>query len=265
MKHRAALALACVVLASSARAVAQDRPFVFSLTTAPTTETMQIRADIDVGAGDGAFRSSQSNGPEQRVAVQLSKGRLTVIGRFDLASSPSTSSTSYETSQAAEALVSFGSKRLAVAAGGGVLHEATGVDVLLARVVAGRETDAWRAHGNMLLQAPISSTGRDAVDVLTTVVWARKITPALAVGVEAIGEDLEGFWEAREAEGGARLLVGPTIHVAPTGRSWQITATGGPTVHPSDTGRSSPALRDLPPTAKRVGYAVRTAFTIKVF
>ena len=32
---------------------------------------------------------------------------------------------------------------------------------------------------------------------------------------EVIGEDLEGFWEAEGAEGGARLLVGPSIRLAP--------------------------------------------------
>jgi hypothetical protein len=39
------------------------------------------------------------------------------------------------------------------------------------------------------------------------------------VGVEMIGEDLEGFWEPNEAEGGARLLIGPSMRVASPGHT----------------------------------------------
>jgi hypothetical protein len=80
-----------------------------------------------------------------------------------------------------------------------------------------------------------------------------------------VAEDLEGFWDPEEAEGGARLLLGPSLHFAPKGRIWQLTAAGGPAFHPSDTGRSSAALRDLPPTEKRVGYAARVGLTLRLF
>ena len=79
----------------------------------------------------------------------------------------------------------------------------------------------------------------------------------MSLGVEAIGEDLEGFWEADEAEGGARLLVGPSLHVSPHKQRWQLIATGGPLFHPTDTGRSSSAFRDLPPDTNRTSYAVQ--------
>jgi hypothetical protein len=138
------------------------------------------------------------------------------------------------------------------------------VDVLLGRIVGGRESEAWRLHGNLLFQKPLASD-RDAVDLITTVGWARKLTPAVALGVEGVGEDLEGFWDAEEAEGGARVLIGPSLHIAPVGRVWQVTATGGPAFHPSDTGRSSSALRDLPPTTKRTGYAARVGVTFRLF
>jgi hypothetical protein len=47
--------------------------------------------------------------------------------------------------------------------------------------------------------------------MLTTIGWARRITPAVSLGVEAIGEDLEGFWEHAEAE------VLPSTHLQPAG------------------------------------------------
>jgi hypothetical protein len=92
--------------------------------------------------------------------------------------------------------------------------------------------------------------------------WAQRRTSAVSLGVEAIGEDLEGFWEAEEAEGGARLLAGPSPRIAPAGRRWQFLATGGPLFHPSGTHRSSDAFRDLPPETRRVCYALKAALSI---
>ena len=84
----------------------------------------------------------------------------------------------------------------------------------------------------------------------------------MSLGVEAIGEDLEGFWDAEEAEGGARILAGPSLHISPTGRRWQMTATGGPVFHPSNSSRSSGAIRDLPPITTGTSYAVKASLSI---
>ena len=92
------------------------------------------------------------------------------------------------------------------------------------------------------------------------VAWSRRVSNAVAIGVEGIGDDLEGFWDASETEGGTRLLIGPSVHIAPRGRAWQLSAAGGPTMHPSDSGRSSAAVRDLPPTTRENGYAFRMSF-----
>jgi hypothetical protein len=257
------LGAGCLVLLSATSVLAQDRPFLFSVTTATADPSKTlIRIDYDVGAGERAFQSDTGNQPEQRVGVQATRGRFTMIGRVGLVAAGS----SYQSSQAGEVLVSLfpSSTAFTVAAGGGVQHEAGGVDVLLGRIVGGRESDTWRLHGNLLFQKPLV-TGRDAIDLITTVGWARKLTPAIALGVEGVGEDLEGFWDPLEAEGGARLLLGPSLHIAPPGRTWQFTATGGPAFHPSDTGRSSSALRDLPPTPKKTGYAARVGLTFRLF
>jgi hypothetical protein len=152
---------------------------------------------------------------------------------------------------------------VAISAGTGVLHEPGGVNVLLARVMAGRDAPSWRMYGNLLFQKPLSS-GRDALDLIPTVGWARRLTSAVSLGVEAIGEDLEGFWEQEEAEGGARLLAGPSLRIAPAGHRWQFLATGGPLFHPSDTHRSSDAFRDLPPETRRVSYALKAALSISL-
>jgi hypothetical protein len=259
--HRVLLTVVC--LATGLPADAQDQPFLFSVTTSRDQTPPVLRVDYDVGVGERTFQSDAPNQPERRIAVQVTGGRWTMIGRVGVVSAGS----AYHSSQSGEVLVSLVSpatKGLALAAGGGVLHEAAGTDVLLARVIGGHEGDRWRLHGNLLLQKPLTM-GRDSLDLITTVGWARRLTPSVALGVEGLGEDLEGFWDPTEAEGGARILVGPSLHVAPRGHKWQMTATGGPIFHPSSTGLSSGALRDLPPTTGRLGFAFRAGVTCAVF
>ena len=246
------------VIALSSPAAAQERPFLFSVTTADDSQPA-ARFDYDLGIGERAFQSDIANQPEHRIGVQASYGRLTLLARLGVA----TEGSSYQSSQSGELLYSVlgPGHRVAFAAGGGLLHEADGVNVLLARVVTGRSTRSSETYGNLLFQGPLAA-GRDALDVITSVGWARKLSHGLSAGIEAIGEDLEGFWEAEEAEGGARLLVGPSVHVSPPGKHWQLSATGGPVFHPSNTGRVSNALRDLPPETRRTSYAFKVALSV---
>ena len=254
--------IVAAVIAIAAPAAAQERPFLLSVATATAPDAKPaVRFDYDVGVGERAFQSDISNQPEQRVGVQASYGRLTLLARLGIAEVGS----AYQSSQSGEVLYSVlaPTSQVALAAGGGVLHEAGGVNVLLARVVAGDDHPSWRLQGNVLFQKPLS-TERDAVDLITSVGWARKLPHGVSLGVEAIGEDLEGFWESEEAEGGARLLAGPSLHISPAGRRWQLTATGGPLFHPSDTHRSSGAFRDLPPETKRASYAFKASLSISL-
>jgi hypothetical protein len=188
-----------ILLASSALCViatdvasAQDRPFVFSLTTATDTSKRGVRVDYDVGFGEQTFQSSTANRPEQRVGVQASIGRWTLVGRLGLTSAQDT----YQTSQQGEALFSVlmpSSSPIGLAVGGGLLHEAGGVDVLLTRVVAGRTFERSQVQGNVLFQFPQSAPDRDPIDVISTVGWNRRLNAIVSLGAEAIGEDLEGF------------------------------------------------------------------------
>lgn len=254
--------IAVIALCSApAAAAAQDRPFVFSLTAATDASTPQVRVDYEVGVGDGALHQQTGNGPEQRLGIQASLGRLTFVGHVGIAAPTDT----YQLSQQAEMLVSLGASgasRAVLAVGGGVLHEAGGANVLLARVVAGHEGTSTRVYGNLVFQKPLVA-GRDSLDLVTSVGWAARITPAWAVGIEGVGQDLEGFWDSEEAEGGARLLVGPSVHVAPPRKRWQLSLVGGPTFHPTSSGRTSDAVRDLPAATAGRGYAVRTTFACR--
>jgi hypothetical protein len=250
---------AIAVVGWPAAARAQDHPFVFSVTTASDTSKPHVRVDYDFGMGEQTFRQNVQSGPEQQLGIQASTGRLTFIGRVGLA----TGATTYETSNEAELLVSVvtpGARGVSLAVGGGLLHEAGGGNVLIGRVVAGRLSERTRLDGNLVLQKAFEP-GRDRLDLVTTAGWAARLNGAVSLGAEAIGEDLEGFWNPNEAEGGARILIGPSIHVAPPDRHWQVSLAGGPTFHPTTSGRTSDAFRDLPQTTRHgTGYALRLSF-----
>src|SRR6202022_79191 len=73
------------ILAFPACVAAQDRPFVFTLTTPTDASGSQVRIDYEVGVGDQAFHQQTSNGPEQRLGIQASVGRLTFVGHVGIA------------------------------------------------------------------------------------------------------------------------------------------------------------------------------------
>jgi hypothetical protein len=251
------LGLAAAPVAAQAPNALQDRPFVFSVST-PRTQTPHATVHVDTGFGERPFDAAEGTGAEQRFGVQASLGNgLTLLARVGIANSNHVRS-----SQQGEVLYSVlrsPARQGSLAVGFGMRHESAGVNVLLGRIVAGRTFSVWRLDGNALFEKP-SSSGRDAMDLITTLGVARRVLPAVHVGVEMIGEDLEGFWEPEEAEGGARLLIGPSIRLAPAAARWQLSVAGGPIVHATQSGSSSDASRSLA-QSPRTGYALRASLT----
>ena len=251
-----AILLALFVLTPSATS-AQDRPFVFTLTT-PTALTPTA---VDAGAilPDQAFSLYGGGRPESRAGVQFDASpRMTIVGhvgtpldRYDFRG----------TSQQAEVLVHVadGPAHAAIlTVGGGVRREFDGTNVWLGRVIVGHMFERSQMYGNVLVEKA-AGNGRDAVDLVTSIGWSRRITRQMSLGVEAVGEDLEGFWSPDEADGGARLLVGPSMSMSLSER-WHLSATGGPILHSAGAAGTSAASRTLPAGA-RSGYAVRTTLT----
>ena len=226
------------------------------------TDRPRATVQVDSGFGERAFDVTDSDRPEQRLSVQAFLGRrLTFLGKVGVSSD----ARDLRSSQQGELL--FGvvhAPRIegSLAVGMGIRHEPSGVNVLLGRVVAGRSFNAWRLDGNAVFEKPYA-TGRDAIDLITTIGVSRRLAPALYAGVEFIGEDLEGFWEADEAEGGARILIGPSIRVAPPNKRWQVSVAGGPMIHASRSGLVSDATRGLAMSGGDNGYAVRAALSVE--
>lgn len=79
------------------------------------------------------------------------------------------------------------------------------------RLSIGRSFGALDLSLSGLLEVPVGSAGRDEVDVMTALAVSYAVVPSLRLGLEIAGEDLEGLFEEEEAEGGAKLLFGPTL------------------------------------------------------
>jgi hypothetical protein len=65
--------------------------------------------------------------------------------------------------------------------------------------------------------------------------------------LEAVGEDLEGLWDAEEAEGGAKVLIGPSLNMTTKNNRLSFALSGGPVFYASNSPiTNNQALRELP-------------------
>lgn len=152
-------------------------------------------------------------------------------------------------------------RRGAIALGStvGFRHEYSGADVALARVLAARTTGGSALAADVLLEHAFTP-GRDAVDIVTTVGVTRAVTQRVWVGVEAVASDLEGFFESEEAEGGATVLIGPTLGVRASDR-WRLLVGGGPVLRATTNEPLAPIGVGSPVSATngRAGYVLRVS------
>jgi hypothetical protein len=78
------------------------------------------------------------------------------------------------------------------------------------------------------------------------------------VGVEAVGSDLEGFWDSEEAEGGATVLVSSTLAIAVTDR-WRLVVGGGPVLRATPDRAAAAVNASFAAPGGRTGYVLRTS------
>jgi hypothetical protein len=262
------LSVALTVIGASA-ARAETLPFAFTVPTLGGGSAGAWTIDDQAGSGKRASEPLGFDGIGPRLAVRgaLRHG-VTLIAHAGLdpldragAPAPGTRRTLDEgtdrrrSTQQLELLKDVASVRgVGLALGVGARREWQGPTVLVGRVAVGHSFARSSVFGNVRFERALGER-RDGVDVVTSVGWLRRVGSAVHVGAEAVGEDLEGFWEAEEAEGGAKLFAGPSIHLSPAGRPWSASLVGGPIVYATQTGRASGAARSLGANGNR--YAVR--------
>ena len=128
----------------------------------------------------------------------------------------------------------------------GMNRDYSNVFSAMARVVASYDQPRWKLAGNLLFEKAFSAN-RDKIDIITSLGVQYRITTAFYAGLEAVGEDLEGLWTPQEAEGGARILVGPSLNLVPNRSRFSFSLSGGPVMYASRSQESDPtAIRELP-------------------
>jgi hypothetical protein len=232
---------------------AQATPFLFTVMPLTGVAKTGAYSYYELGYGERTFEPVAGDRIEQAVGLRAVFGSsLMVVARTGL----STFGGDMRVSPRGEVLLSRPiGKSVRWAAGVGYAREYSRTDVMVARFGVGRATSRSLVHGNLLLEKPMSGE-RDAVDLITSAAAGRRLGSAITMSVEAVAQDLEGFWDPEERDGGARLMVGPSIAVAPPGTRWQLTVGGGPIVRATRTDFVSGADRPLP---TRNGYVVRSA------
>lgn len=254
---RGLAAAAVLIIASGAspagaQTTAAVSPFLFA-SMAPAAEG-RVVTSLDAGYNERAFEPVAGERFEPRVSLVAPLSRLLAVSaHLGFANTLDSRTRAAEQGELWVTPVRHGG--LSLTGGVGMRHEYAGTTVGLVRVAGARATERSALAADVLLERP-HATGRDALDVITTVGFAHAIVPSVWLGVEAVGSDLEGLWESDEAEGGATVLVGPTLAVAASAR-WRLVVGGGPVVRAS---RSTALTAQEAPGAERAtGYVLRTS------
>ncbi|MBN2012788.1 hypothetical protein JW960_25890 [candidate division KSB1 bacterium] len=239
---------------------AQERPFLFTFVT-PDAATNTAILHYDAAYGRQTFEPLGGGNFEQTFGIHTGLSEsLTLIARLGLAHDNASTQSSQHVELLKRVLGSQ-SRIVDFSFGPGIRHEYSGTNVLLGRAVIGRHFNTWQLFSNCLLEKPLSNK-RDEIDLFLTMGWSYQVTPSLQFGLEAVGQDLEGFWLEEETEGGAVLFIGPTIVADVPFTALTVTLGGGPIVRATKSVRTSLAPRDLQ-TSKEDGYVVRAAFNYK--
>jgi hypothetical protein len=248
-----ASSLGLTLLVANTALFAQATPFLFTVMPPAGESKSAAYGYYELGYGERTFEPVAGDRLEQALGVRATFGSsVMLLARGGVSEFGGDT----RVSPRGELLFSrpVGST-VRVAAGVGYAREYSRTDVMLARFGVGRATSRSLLHGNLMVEKPMSGE-RDAVDLLTSVGAGRRLGSAVTLSVEAVGQDLEGFWDPAEKDGGARLMAGPTIAIAPPTAHWQLTVGGGPVLRATRSDFASGAERPLP---TRNGYVLRSA------
>lgn len=232
MKWRAGLAGASLLVLLASRTDAQQA-FTFSLATDTPDSPRTPPAPLAIFVGKQL---------DPMTGFEVTLGRLTVTALEDSRFDRRDPRQSRQAEFLANVWRSNSGVRLTL--GSGVRRDSGGGNVALGRAVVEAPAFGGRLVGNISLERAFA-TGRDAIDVLTTVAYTKRLNRMAFIGVETLLQDAEGFWDPAEADGGARLFVGPTLDLATPHRAWQMHVTAGRDIRATSSLNISDAFRPL--------------------
>ena len=225
-------------------------PFLFSISTL-TPEDLKWSLDYSGGYGERVSGPFGYDGINQQFAVKGYLGkRFTFIANASLGFPLEKNIASAQQIEVIRDIL--GGKKvlgLRVGAGLGVRRDYSDVKSLLSRITFSYEMPQWKFSGNLLLEKALASK-RDQIDVITSLGIHYRLSDNFYAGLEAVGEDLEGFWDKEEAEGGAKMLIGPSLSLSPKKSRLSFALSGGPVFYATQNQPTNPeAIRELPSEA----------------
>lgn len=221
-------------------------PFLFSVTSL-TPGDLKWSLDYSGSYGERVSGPFGYDGISQQLSVKGYLGKkLTLYANVALGLLGDRTASA----QQAELIRNFvgGKKKTGfnLGSGLGVRRDYSNVKSMLSRVTLRYEAPRWKAAGNLLFEKAFARN-RDAIDVISSLGFHYRLSGSLYGGFEAVGEDIEGFWDEEEAEGGAKLMVGPSVNVTPQKSRFSFSLSGGPVFYGTQNQRTNPlAIRELP-------------------
>lgn len=243
------------------KVAAQEPPYLFTI-VAKQPDAGKWLVNYNSGYGERVFSAAGSNGFDQRVGVNvgLSKRLSLYAAGGVLMNGASEYKGRAVSAELLSNIVRAGASPVDVSIGGGVNNDYNGITSAVARVVLGRKFDKWDVSSNAYFEKAFDSA-RDGVDMVTMIGVSRQMHKWFRGGVELIAEDMEGFWDKEEAEGGAKMLIGPSLHFNGIHKNIFLTLGAGRVFYLSESIASSRAIRLLPTIPGRDGYVVRAMLT----
>lgn len=228
----------------------QPQPFLFTITTL-NPQGRNWSLNYSGGYGERTVTPLGFDGVDQNFSAKGYLGnKFTLMAMLGTGFS---NNGGVRTLQQAEVLRDFigGNQPMGFRAGAslGFRREFNSDAVAFSRITAAYEVEKWKLGANLRFEKAFA-TNRDGLDLITSVGVHRHISGQLFGGFEAVGQDLEGFWEADEAEGGARLLIGPSLNYAPVNSRLAFSLCGGPIIYATRSAATQGqfAYRELPTT-----------------
>jgi hypothetical protein len=250
------------IVGSSQIALAQGRPFAF---TVPFSDASPlIVARYDAGYGERTFEPLSGDRVEQAAEVDLTVGRLMVLASSGVALNGPAAVRGLGQLEAMVDAIRVAGWHIAVS--GGVRRGFDGSTALLSRLGVSHTTSTWSLAFNAMVGHTVAGgdDDHDPEDYYASLGATARLTSVISVGVETVASDLEGLWQTHEAEGGETVFAGPLVSIGLPGHVVRLTLSGGPVVR--TTGNGIPAYGVAPGVpatpVPRMGYMLRSALSL---
>jgi len=234
------------------------QPFLFSLNTL-TADNQKWNVYYSGSYGKRTSGQFGYDGLGQQFGIKGYLGsRLTLYANVAVGFSSKGGVTSAQQAEVIRDLIGGkNSSGFRLGAGLGLSRDWSKTGSAISRLTASFDRLKWRMTGNLRFEKAFDAN-RDKLDFISSFGYQYRIANAWYIGFEALGQDLEGFWEKDEAEGGAKLMVGPSINLEPNHSKISFSLSGGPVFYATRSSIiPSEAIRELGPIATQNGYTIR--------